>query len=631
MISVRRWPIRMRVLLVGTVPVLVAALLITSYHMFKRWEEMQRETRVLTEIALENLAASAEYPLFSGNYAMLDPVVSSVLKQPSIASVEIRNLDGERVFYRQIDRYAEIPLTDMRFVEQPITQEIPAFDAFNDLGDGEVLREPIGRVRLEITDTFNLQRQDAILIQSLMTGIGVILVSMMVAGAISTTMIPPLEKLTSFIRLLANGKTDGSIDVDNGAEIGELQLSANRLAESLESARQNQARYTAQLHSEKLKTEQALRAKSEFLSMISHEVRTPLNGISGALQLIRQDISEPEFDEYRSMAEKSLAGLSQILEDILIVVDTDKVNMPIAYEAHCLTQELGQLMEEFRHKALEKELSFVVDFDPQLCQQSLLMEPSLIRQALRHLIDNAVKFTDDGYVLIKFSLSPQLDHHWLVVDIIDSGIGIPADQRHKVTQAFAQVSSSFNRQYDGMGLGLTISHHICHVLGGGIQLNDNHGQGTHVVVNLPLKLAEEKETEHSSQASEQRGRILVVEDNQVNLKVAQKMLNRVCPDADITIAESGERCLQLIEAQTFDLILMDCQMPGLDGFETTEALRQRGITCPIVACTANSSDEVRQRCLAVGMNDFISKPVSLAQMQKMVSRWNTCGEQEIVS
>tara|TARA_R110002167_G_scaffold4261_8_gene20057 strand:- start:786 stop:2687 length:1902 start_codon:yes stop_codon:yes gene_type:complete len=628
MISVRRWSIRLRIMLVATIPVVLAAILITSYHMMQRWEELQRETDSLANIALEHLVAGAEYPIFSGNYQLLNPVVMAVLKQPSIAAVEILDMSGKRLYFQQTERYEEIPRKDVRTLTREIFPEIPALDSLSEFDSQQPEVHRIGLVKMEVADTFIRQRQDAIMYQSMVAGLGFVLVSMLVAGGISTTIIPPLERLTGFIGQLASGNVKQRITIDSGAEIGNLQDSANRLAESLQHAQEAHRRYTAELREEQHKSQQASQAKSEFLAMMSHELRTPLNGAVGMLQLIALDNKAEEFYEYKSMAEQSLTNLAQLLEDVLVVVDTEKNNLPVVFAEHPLPEILATLMHEFSLRALEKRLSFVVEYDDILSQGKIRVDPSLVRQIVRHIIDNAIKFTEQGYVVALFSIHQQPTSHWLRIQVKDTGIGIPPDKRHKVMEAFSQISSSFSRQYDGIGLGLTISQHISHILGGSIQLRDNDGGGTQVLINLPIK----RSVVSGNQDTDVLGMalaVLVVEDNVVNLKVAEKMILKACPGANVVAAENGERCLECVAEQDFDLILMDCQMPVLDGFETTRRLRANGVTTPIVACTANGSDLVFRRCIGVGMNDYLGKPLSLASLQATLLKWGRKGGTEV--
>ncbi|MDP2608214.1 MULTISPECIES: response regulator [unclassified Oceanobacter] len=621
MISVRRWSIRLRILLVATIPVVLAAMLITSYHMVQRWKEVQRETDSLSSIALDHLAVGAEYPIFSGNYQLLDPVVAAVLKQPFIVVVEILDVNGQTLYFQQSERYGDIPADDIRILVRDIVPEMPALDGFAELDARRAVNPArIGQVRMQVANTIMSQRQRAIMYQSLFTGLGFILISILVAGGISTTIIPPLERLVSFIGHLARGEVKQRLVVDSGAEIGNLQKSVNQLAASLQQAQQAHRRYTAQLRQEQHKSQQASQAKNEFLAMMSHELRTPLNGAVGMLQLIDRNNSPDEFAEYKSTAEQSLTNLTQLLEDVLVVVDTDKNNLPVAFAEHSLPATLDALTHEFSLQALEKRLSFVVEYDDELLQNKVQIDPSLVRQIVRHLVDNAIKFTEQGYVVALLSIHHQALKHWLCIQVHDTGIGIPPDQRQQVMEAFSQINSSFSRQHSGAGLGLTISQHICQILGGSIQIQDNDGGGTRVMVNLPVKPVASAEPEDAGPISTALS-VLIVEDNDINYRVAKKMIIKAFPETEVVVAEDGEKCLQRVEEQDFDLILMDCQMPVLDGFETTRCLRARGVTTPIVACTANGSEVVFRRCIRVGMNDYLSKPVSLAAMKAILMKW----------
>jgi CheY-like chemotaxis protein len=194
-----------------------------------------------------------------------------------------------------------------------------------------------------------------------------------------------------------------------------------------------------------------------------------------------------------------------------------------------------------------------------------------------------------------------------------------------VLEAFSQVSSSFNRRYDGLGLGLTICHHISQILAGHITFEDNLGGGTCIAVTIPLLALQSHENSVTKAASTLaiRGNVLIVEDNEVNLKVIEKMLHKLAPNIQISSVGSGESAINLIQHQRrhFDLILLDCQMPGMDGFETSEQLRKHGFSEAIIACTANTTDKIEQRCLDAGMDDYMAKPIRLDNIRDMLNRW----------
>lgn len=619
---VSRWSIRRRIMLVGLVPVLMAVLLITTYHMYHRWQELHRENDNMVLILLEHLVASAEYPLISGNFELLESVVGAALRQPSVVSVQIVDIEGSVLYQQQGPRYAQVNSQDLRSFVQPIIQEVPELDTFSEFDDPPMVRRTLGAVRVEVTDTFTRQREASIWQQSLLTGCLVVVLSLLAAWGISTSIIPPLERLARFINRLGGESPVERLVVEADTEIGLLQTNANRLADTLDQARASQRAYTAQLMEEQRKTQLAAQAKSEFLSMMSHELRTPLNGAVGMVQLMAIDNGQAEFDEYKKIAEESLMHLTQLLEDVLVLVDSENRTISAACEERDVANELSGLVRELSDKALGKRLSFVVEYDEYLLNNRITVDPSILRQLVRHVAGNAVKFTERGYVLMRLGTLVRPGGRFLELRVLDSGIGIPRDKREQVFEAFSQLNSSFSRQYEGIGLGLTITHHILQSLGGVIRINDNPVGGTEVLLEIPLG-GHSVPMLDDNELLQQPLRVLIVEDNLVNQRVIEHMLENVCPTVQLQSASSGEDCLKALRQVScgFDLVLMDCQMPGMDGFETTRAIRLQDTDTPIVAFTANTSDRVFKQCLEAGMNDFLGKPVTRDALRRVMLRW----------
>ncbi|WP_430460058.1 response regulator [Thalassolituus sp. LLYu03] len=617
MMGLRHLSVRRRILLVGAVPAILAVLILTAYHMQNRWSDLRRENESIAKIVLEQISASAEYPLISGNYDLLKPLVHAALDQPAIVEVEITDTAGQSVVKERSRLYEGHQ--DVSVIDQPIVRLVPQLDEFSEFADTRLVERNLGSIRLTLSDAYTREREQQILQQSLLTGLAVVILAALVSRAASLSILTPLEKLAAFIAGLAAGATRTRLTVDDGAEIGHLQVNANRLAESLEKAERDQQTYTEQLMLEQQRTQHASRAKSEFLAMMSHELRTPLNGAIGMLQLLDPANSAEEFDDYKRTADRSLTHLTQLLEDVLVVVDTEKNKLPVTFSEQKLPEVLDTLLQTFSARALEKSLSFVTEYDDALRNQNLRCDPSLVRQVVRHLVDNAIKFTDDGMVSLKLSMQASADGSVLSIRVTDTGIGIAAGHKEKVLEAFSQANSSFSRRHEGVGLGLTISHHICRMLGGDLALQDAPGRGTDVMASIPAQLVMVQTDPDDCLGSGYAA--LIVEDNPVNLKVTEKMLSKAGCCLTVESVMSGEDCLERLRIRSYDLILMDCQMPGLDGFETTRRLREMGVGTPVVACTANTTDNIRERCLASGMNDYLAKPLTLALVRDALSRW----------
>lgn len=626
----RHSSLRRRVMLVAAVPTMIAVLTLTAFHMFQRWDSVRSENESIARLVMEELAAAAEYPLISGNYDLLNSPIDTALQQPAIIAIEIRDTQNRQLLEFQADTYSQVPGEDVRVLTYDIIREVQELDEFSEFEEAEedtrdsssenqAEIQTLAVIYLSMTDTFTRDRELSILWQSALAGLIVVIIAALIGRVLAFNIITALEKLSVFFSQLAAGKVSVRISVDDGAEVGRLQVHANQLASSLQQAEVDQKNYTEQLVAEQEKTQRASRAKSEFLAMMSHEFRTPLNGAIGMLQLLDRNISEEEFSDYKGMAEQSLTHLTQLLEDVLVIVDTEKNKLQVLFAEHHIEDILSNLMTSFSTTAMNRGLSLVVDYDKELKKQSIRTDPSLVRQVVRHLVDNALKFTEEGVVIVELKLARFNDQDCLSIQVSDTGIGIPDDKKQKVLEAFSQVNSSFNRRYDGVGLGLSISYHISRMLGGRLLLQDNPSGGTRVVVELPIELAHTPTPVIKQQPRARH--VLIVEDNPVNMKVAEKMLGKSFDAMEIDKVESGEACLKNVNEIRYDLILMDCQMPGLDGFETSRELRNRGVETPIVACTANNTDHIYQKCIDSGMNDYIAKPLKVDKIKKTLERW----------
>ncbi len=378
------------------------------------------------------------------------------------------------------------------------------------------------------------------------------------------------------------------------------------------------ARAEAERNAER--AESATQAQARFLAMMSHEIRTPMNGMLGVADLLRNMSPDPSQKKLLDILAGSGDSLLRIINDILDFskIEADHLELhPQPFEPRLLFDEIEALLGA---QARGKPVRLIVDVDARL-PQTLHGDRQRLAQVLLNLGSNAIKFTDQGEVRMVVCCPAVADNRaQLEISVSDTGIGMSAEARERLFLPFTQLAEG--RREGGTGLGLVISQRLVKLMGGEIRVASEPGKGSTFSFALEMALAEMPSlpagprTSHSEQMF-----VLVAEDNAVNQTIIQAMLKQLGHRS--AIAANGREALQLLSEQTFDVVLMDCNMPVLDGLETTRRLRDGEVgamsaAVPVIALTANAMDSDRDQCLAAGMNEFLSKPVSIAALRAAV-------------
>lgn len=373
--------------------------------------------------------------------------------------------------------------------------------------------------------------------------------------------------------------------------------------------------------------EAATNAKSEFLANMSHELRTPMNGILGLAEIVQHmEISE-EVQECVDAIYSSGMSLLCILNDIL---DLSKIEAgELAIESYSFnTREILKNIRDLSAPAASKKglgFSIRTGFD---VPDYLTGDGKRIQQVIFNLVGNSLKFTESGEVSLIVDWKKKDKKDTLVIEVKDTGIGIPDGFQERLFDKFSQADTSISRKFGGTGLGLAITKHLVTMMNGTITFTSSPNQGTSFFVSLPLQEAQRNIAVETTPLSENRdfsgARILLVEDHPINQMLVLKWLQRIGIN-QVDTAPNGFETLSLLRNNSYDVILMDCQMPELDGYETTSLVRdmekQLNLHIPIIAMTANAMLGEREKCLAAGMDDYMSKPLDPKQFRKKIIHW----------
>ncbi|HEX4232265.1 MAG TPA: response regulator [Bryobacteraceae bacterium] len=370
--------------------------------------------------------------------------------------------------------------------------------------------------------------------------------------------------------------------------------------------------------------EAGAKAKSEFVANMSHEIRTPLNGVLGLSSFLEEQSLPDSVRELGALIRTSGEMLRRVLDDVLDFSKIESGKLELENEPFSLRESMEWSIGIYRKAALDKNLGLTLNVGDNVPSR-LIGDATRIRQVITNLINNAIKFTEEGFIGVAVGIEEIAREGpcTLVVEVSDTGVGIPADRMDRLFRPFSQVDASTNRRFGGTGLGLSICKRLLEMMCGEIDVYTQLGKGTKFTVRIPVQITgSEAEISNDAARHSSPRRILIVEDNVINQIVVRRMAEKLGHVVDVV--QDGSTAAQQARKIRYDLVLTDLNMPGIDGLQLTRLIRNLpapGNAVPIIALTASATAHDRDACLAAGMNDYLSKPIGVEVLSAVIDRW----------
>ncbi len=629
-----------RAYLLGIIPAVATTIVLSSFLIYSHINDQRAAISVKGQLLANNLVNKSEFGFYTGDTKSLNHTLKTAIGQDDILYAAIYDNKNEIIAYKDIqgNKSASYHKTPSIFESTPYLTFHQSFQSDTTLPQEESLdklslsggaehEEKQGYLELGISlkNSYEIERKRILL--SIAITLGVIIIAALVSAFAARSVINPIRRTAEILARIEKGDLGVRSSIDSNDALGDLQKNINSMAQTLEQNKQQQEEFTRALVSSKRNAEVANISKGNFLAMMSHELRTPMNGVFGMLEILEHTKLEDKQKRYIDIAKSSSTDLLTIIDDILDFSRMEKGKFVIEKTFINPVNLINECVDGFRGNPKRKDIEFELIYQPGFDKIEIETDPIRLRQILVNLIGNAIKFTHKGYVRCSASQTVQTDGRSLIViKVEDTGIGIDVNHLEHIFNSFEQADNSTVRSYGGTGLGLAISQQLTELLGGSISVESQVNSGSIFTIAIPMQAREahvlpQSQANKSDDTPRWSAKALIVEDNAVNQIITRTLLEK--HGITVEIVENGQLAVEKCSENKFDIIFMDCQMPVLDGYQATQAIRAEltNEKTPIIAITANAMPEQRKMCFDAGMNDRIEKPIKQTVVLEMLHKY----------
>ncbi|MGI0117537.1 hybrid sensor histidine kinase/response regulator [Zooshikella sp. RANM57] len=604
------WTIKHQALLLGMLPCIVMFILLISYTIISN----QQLLDISISHRLQSHALHIAQALDHSPWPEVQQKLKSLIDEDALCYIHIEYHDGSPLISLTENDYEEY---SERIEYQLNLNYSPASPFYQ------------GRITVGLSRDFEHTGQLPYLVTVIVTGSVTLLVAFLIVNYLAKSITEPIQNITQTLQHFeSNLFNTVQLPPHKAGVLRPLVAAVNHLGRALTQAEQQRQHYTNELIQTNHQAKMASRAKSDFLAMMTHELRTPMNGVLGMLQLLDCTELSHEQREYIKIASNSTEHLLKVINDILDFSRIERGQLTLEEGIFNLHEVLKSCVRTFQHHAAAKGLQLVTQFSGIPPGLQVTADATRLKQVIINLISNAIKFTHQGSITLKAQIKKRDKQPTvLTCHVIDTGIGIAKDRLDHIFTPFQQADTFKVRKYGGSGLGLSIAKTLISLMGGTLTVKSIEEQGSTFSFSVPIQVSNTQT--HTSLAlktpasSPQTASVLLVEDNPVNQTVITGMLGVMGFQVDT--AENGVKAYQKATTQHYALILMDLYLPDIDGFQCCRQIKQQQAKSqqqtPIIALITETSTEVKKQCIACGMDDFLNKPFTRNQLHDKLAQY----------